>query len=43
MNTRRKLLKIERLRVFRNGTKMPFFRQVEGLAKMGNSLGRLTQ
>jgi hypothetical protein len=39
--TRRKLLKRERLQVFRFGPKVPFFRQVIWLAKIGNTLGHL--
>ncbi len=40
-NTRRKLLKIERLRVFRFGPEMPFFWQAKGLAEIGNTLGHI--
>ena len=37
---RRKLLKTERLRLFHFEAKMPIFRQVSLVAKMGSTLGR---
>jgi hypothetical protein len=42
MATRRKLLKIERLRVFHFGSEIAFFRQAKGLAEIGNTLGHIS-
>jgi lipoprotein-releasing system ATP-binding protein len=42
VNTRRKLLKIERLQAFDFCSEIPFFRQAKGLAEIGNTLGHIS-